>query len=170
MFKLRFPQKDIRYWASRYEDPRFKILLAGVIPQVRKRGYFHKNEFERLSYWKSPRAQAYVRKNSAEYIKIVTQTSLSVSDEQFRIEVLTLLDGVSWPTASVVLHFCHVNPYPILDYRALWSFGVDAKSVVPYHFDLWIEYVQYCRQLSKETKISMRELDKALWQFSMENQ
>ncbi len=37
--------------------------------------------------------------------------------------VLRFLDGVEWPTASTILHFCGARPYPILDYRALWSLG-----------------------------------------------
>jgi hypothetical protein len=79
-----------------------------------------------------------------------------------------LLDGVSWPTASVILHFCHPEPYPVLDYRALWAVGVDAPSA--YTFELWWGYVQICREIARETGMDMRELDRALWQYAKENQ
>jgi hypothetical protein len=36
-----------------------------------------------------------------------------------RTKVVTLLNGVRWPTASAILHFCHADPYPVLDVRAL---------------------------------------------------
>jgi hypothetical protein len=99
----------------------------------------------------------------------VTRTALSTESEQLRVEVLTLLNGVSWPTASVILHFCHREAYPILDFRALWSLGVEANDV-RYNFDLWWGYTQACRRLAEETGLSMRELDRALWQYSKENQ
>jgi hypothetical protein len=88
--------------------------------------------------------------------------------ERLQIEVLTLLDGVSWPTASVILHFFHSAPYPIVDFRALWSL----KNKVPkrYGFNFWQKYTSYCRGLSKRAGVSMRTLDRALWQFSKENQ
>ena len=114
-------------------------------------------------------SRSLIASNSVEYIKAVTQTALTTNNEQLCIEVLTLLNGVSWPTASVILHFCHKDQYPILDFRALWSLGVDTSQVT-YNFDLWHEYTQICRRLAKSTGLSMRELDRALWQYSKENQ
>jgi hypothetical protein len=102
-----------------------------------------------------------VASNSADYIKAVTQTALTTSNERLRSEVLLLLNGVRWPTASVILHFCHRDPYPILDYRVLWSLGVSANDVV-YNFDLWWAYTQFCRNLAEEANVSMRELDRVL--------
>ena len=71
--------------------------------------------------------------NSADYIKAVTQTALTTSNERLRIEVLLLLGGVRWPTASVLLYFGHAEPQPNLDVRALWSLGLEANKV-PYNF------------------------------------
>ena len=34
-------------------------------------------------------------------------STLNEKEERLRIEILTLLDGVGWPTASVILHFYH---------------------------------------------------------------
>jgi hypothetical protein len=120
-------------------------------------------------HWKTPRSQHKVASNSAEFIEAVTGTALSTGSEQLRIEVLTLLNGVSWSTASVILHFCHREPYPILDVRALWSLSVDAGKVT-YNYELWWKYTQVYRELAKSTRLSMRELDRALWQYSKENQ
>jgi hypothetical protein len=147
-------------------DHEVESVLA---PMVRARGYFTKPEFEQLCKWKSPRSQRKVASNSAEYIEAVTRTALSTESEQLRIEVLTLLNGVNWPTASVILHFCHRESYPILDVRALWSLGVEAGKVT-YNFDLWREYTLVCRGLVKNTGLSMREVDRVLWQYSKENQ
>jgi hypothetical protein len=164
-FKLRFNKKFISKWANQYPheyDAELETILA---PQVRQRGYLLKPEFEKLCRWKTPRSQKRVASNPADYIEAVTQIALSSPNERLRVEVLLLLDGVSWPTASVILHFCHTEAYPILDFRALWSLGVDA-STVTYNFELWHEYTLYCRKLANEAGVSMRELDRALWKYS----
>ena len=79
-----------------------------------------------------------------------------------------LLDGVNWPTASVLLHFGARDPYPILDFRALWSLQVSVPK--QYGFEFWWAYSECCRVLAKKHKVSMRTLDRALWQYSKEKQ
>jgi len=62
----------------------------------------------------------------------------------------------------------HVDPYPIMDLRVLWSLGapsISASSIPLYSFDLWWAFVQLCRTLSDESGLSMRGLDRALWQY-----
>ena len=71
--------------------------------------------------------------------------------------------------ASVILHWCHTDRYPIIDYRALWSLGVK-EVLATYSFDFWLTYVAFCRQLADEARVDMRTLDKALWQYSKEKQ
>ncbi len=70
--------------------------------------------------------------------------------------------------ASVILHFFHSEPYPILDYRALWSLGIDEPPY--YKYDFWWGYVRICRDLAEANAVCMRTLDKAMWQYSKENQ
>ena len=109
-----------------------------------------------------------MKKNTEEYVREITSFALRAETERARIEVLTKLDGVSWPTASVILDFFHDEPYPILDYRALWS--VTLERPTQYTFDFWWPYVQYCRMLAEKNKVDMRTLDRALWQYSKEDQ
>ena len=118
-------------------------------------------------YWKSPRTQTWCASNDAGTVEIITRAALTSVDERVPIETLTTLNGVSWPTASVLLHFGHRDQYPILDYRALWSLGV---APPPYSFSVWRPYVEFCRALAKKCGVSVRTLDKALWQYSSENQ
>ena len=82
--------------------------------------------------------------------------------------MLTLLDGVRWPTASVVLHFFHKDRYPIVDFRAPWSMSMDVPN--QYSFDFWWKYAGYCRVMADRAHLDMRQLDQALWQYSKENQ
>ena len=68
-----------------------------------------------------------------------------------------------WPMASVILHFFHRENYPILDYRALWS--VSLKAQLQYDFAFWWDYVQFCRDVAQRNEVTMRMLDRALWQY-----
>lgn len=83
------------------------------------------------------------------------------------MDLLRLLRGVEWATASAILHFCDVQSYPVLDVRALWSVGY-AKS--HHTTDLWLAYVAITRGLAAGSGLSMRAVDKALWRYSKERQ
>lgn len=167
-FSLRFAKSDVNQLASRYSYAG-ESGIEKIGQGVKRRGHFTKPEFLALCYWKSPRTQSRVDANPAALVHDTTRIALSTPHERLRVGVLTQLQGVSWPTASVVLHFAHRDPYPILDFRALWSLGHE-KPPVFHTFDFWWEYVQYCRSLAKQCEVSMRVLDRALWQFSKENQ
>ncbi len=167
-FRLRIPLAQVERWATRYDASQDAEIEQGVVPRVKKVGWFSKPDFLTVTRWKSPRSQSRCASNPEGYIKAVTQTALATPNEQLRIEILTLLQGVSWPTASVLLHFAHTDPYPILDVRALWSVGVDTLPRA-YTFDFWHRYTQFCRELAGRCKVTMRTLDRALWQYSKEH-
>lgn len=98
----------------------------------------------------------------------MTRVAFATECERPRIEVLLLLRGVAWPTASVILHFVYPDRYPVLDYRALWSVGVSPAP--PYTFAFWEPYLAFTRATARRLKVSMRDLDRALWQYSKEKQ
>ena len=106
--------------------------------------------------------------NHPQYVREITTIALQAVSERARIETLTLLDGVAWPTASVILHFFHRDRYPILDFRAVWSVGLEPPA--QYGFEFWWQYVVCCRALAKKCRVDMRTLDRALWQYSKERQ
>ncbi len=60
--------------------------------------------------------------------------------------------GHMTPSRTVsILHFFHQEPYPILDYRALWSVSLEKQQL--YGFNFWWLYVQFCRDLAERTHI-----------------
>jgi hypothetical protein len=168
LFQLRFPNNQIHYWAGRYDYPKEDLIEFEVAPRIRTRGYCTKDDLWALCDWKSPRIKPRCAANEAAFVEAVTRTALSTPNEHLREIVLTLLSGVGWPMASVILHFGHTRPYPILDFRALWSLGIDPPPI--YSFEFWWEYTRFCRELAHESNVSMRVLDRALWQYSYENQ
>ena len=168
MFRLRFREREIEYWASRYSYAGEEEIKNRVAPATRKRGYLTRNDFLLICRWKTPRSAPRCAKNDENYVHEVTGASLRSRNEEFKIRTLTLLNGVSWPTASVILHWCDRGHYPILDFRALWSLSTNVPS--RYDFAFWWTYCEYVRDLSARTRLSMRVVDQALWQYSKERQ
>lgn len=167
-YTLRFKPDQIAEYAGSYDYSMSDIDLAQYAQQIQERGYLTKTDLERVAKWKSPRSAGHISKNSDEYVKAVTAMALQTDNEQLRIEALTLLDGVGLPTASVILHFYHKDRYPVLDFRALWSLSLEDSE--KYSFEFWWNYTVICRSLATENHTDMRTLDKALWQYSKENQ
>jgi hypothetical protein len=89
-----------------------------------------------------------------------------VRNEALRISIPQALRGVSWATASVVLHLAHTDRYPILDFRALHALGIRAAVMPTVPF--WLGYTEACRRLATRNGVEMRILDRALWQWSKE--
>ena len=168
-FRLRLEVEQIPYWAERYEEtPDEAEIVSVVAPRAKVRGYLLADELAQLTRWKSPRTRSRVMSNDPELIEAVTRTALAASREEIRIGILQILNGIGWPTASVLLHFCAKDDYPILDFRALWSLSVDVPG--KYTFEFWWAYVLHVRGLKATTGLTMRTIDRALWQYSREHQ
>lgn len=169
-FKLRLRKSHFAELIQRYKRKHGEkdAVLFGLVNGVRSRRYVTKDELRSVCRWKSPRSMGHIEKSSEEFVREISGLALSTKDEHVRISVLTLLNGVGWPTASVLLHFFHEDSYPILDFRALWS--LTQEKLPPYTFDFWWDYTEFCRSLAKDENLDMRSLDQALWQYSRENQ
>ena len=159
------------FWAARYRylGPETERLEAVVGPRSREAGVITKPDFVAICEWKTVRQRPRYAENSPELIEEATRIALSARDERIRIGVLLPLRGVGWPVASTLLYFAHRDPYPILDFRALWSLGVDKPPFV-FDFAFWWGYVSACRRIAAQASVTVRELDRALWQFSKEHQ
>ena len=164
-FELQFDPALIPGLAARFgytEDDR--CLAAGRA--ARARGFYTREEFLLVCAWKTPRSRPKVAANDDEAVRGATGRALVTTDERERLEALTALAGVGVPTASTLLFFAFPDDYPILDVRALESLGQRARSTYPASF--WLEYLAACRALAREHGVSVRTLDKALWQYSKE--
>ncbi|MDP3259519.1 MAG: hypothetical protein Q8M34_02895 [Thermodesulfovibrionales bacterium] len=168
IMEMRFPLGQIQYWANRYSFPRADAHLIAQNNVIQQQRYFTRGQLLELCRWKSPRAAPKAEINSEDFVKEVSRISLETENEELRIKVLTLLNGVSWPVASALLHFYVSNNYPILDVRALWSLRCEVRQH-QYNFNLWSQYVNCCRATATEAGITIRLLDKALWQYSKEH-
>jgi len=168
MFKLRFPEAELTDWAGHYPSADEVFVVEVLAPRARSRGNLTKNEFLALCRWKTPRSQRFCRRNSESLIRETTRVALATNNEELKIGVLRMLAGVEWPTASVILHLCDRARYPILDFRALWTLGF--RRPPAYTFDFWRKYTRFIRDLARRNACSMRQVDRALWQYSKDNQ
>jgi hypothetical protein len=116
--------------------------------------------------WKTVRSRPKVAANSEDAVVDATGRALAATDEAVRITSLLELEGVGVPTASTLLYFAFPDDYPILDVRALESLGVKPRSQYPVSF--WLGYLAACRQIARDAGVSVRALDRALWQHSKE--
>jgi hypothetical protein len=168
LFKLPFDPQHIPEWALRYgpDDDDREAFRVGEAAKAA--GFLTRADFIALAAWKTPRSKTLCQKNSEAYVRQVTASALSAAEPRFKIEVLCLLDGVGWPTASVILHFCDSGRWPILDKRAFWSLGHAEPR--EYNFAIWEKYFLFARDVADGNGVSMRKLDRSLWAYSKVNQ
>ena len=162
-FRIRIPETDLASWAKEY--PKEEDILAEQIgASARERGHLLLPELRELARWKSQRIGRRIDANRDSVVQEVTRLALGTDDPGLAIRALQLLDGVGWPMASVILHFCSRERYPVLDVRAIWTVGYD--KLPSYTTTFWAAYTSYCRNLSDRTGLSMRDVDRGLWQYS----
>jgi GrpB-like predicted nucleotidyltransferase (UPF0157 family) len=164
-FELQFPVAEIEALAARFpslDDTRLEAVGAAA----RARGHYTRAEFIEVCGWKTPRSRPRVAANPEPAVTAATERALGASDEAERMAALLELGGVGVPTASTLLYVAFPQDYPILDVRALESLGVKARSTYPLSF--WLAYLEACRTIARQAGVSLRTLDKALWQRSKE--
>ena len=167
--KIKFDLGCVPYWASEFKF-KDETPVNQLVGPVQKRGYFEKSELQTVCEWKSLRPAWHLEENEESLVQEVTRFALKTEYDKAAIESLTILHGVGAATASVILHFFHKRDYPILDFRALWSVSLIESDKYNYSYALWSEYVKFCREQAKKVDVSMRDLDRALWQYSKCNQ
>jgi hypothetical protein len=165
-FALQFPADEIPRLAARFSYSKSDETCLAAGATARERGHYSREEFILICAWKTERSKRRVASNSEPAIELATRRVFRSRDEGKRIETLTGLDGVGVPTGSALLYFAFPDDYPILDVRALESLGQKARTVYPINF--WLEYLLACRRIAGEANVSIRTLDKALWQASKE--
>lgn len=163
-FTLKFDPIEIPQLASRFDYSKDEAAILQIKPSLESKGFLSLEELQIICEWKTSRSRSRVAKNTSVDVEECTRVAFSTNSERLRIGALCLLEGVEYPTASVMLHFLHPDPYPILDYRALEALGVEKPAV--YTFDFWNRYVAATREIARTQKVDMRTLDKALWQWS----
>jgi len=169
---MKITKEKIREYAQKY-DERYNGTDDEVVEKetkkwLRSHPFLDRDRFIKIGLWKSKRPKKKYESNDDLVVKEITRFSFSTNSEEARIKSLMVLNGVSYPLASVILHFAFPNKYPIMDFRAIWSLGWQQPKY--YTFDFWQNYCKEMRMISKKVGENIRTIDKALWEYSKENQ
>jgi hypothetical protein len=148
--------------AGRAEERALKGWLRGQ-PNTK---HLDKSHFVRLARWKTTRGSAAYGRNSSALVRETTLLASRISNERLKVHVLTALDGVSITVAAAILHFFNPRLYPVFDIRdrtTLKKAGWWPRPRADADLDAWEEYVAVMRRLSRRLRVSLRDLDKALY-------
>jgi len=168
--------ESIKHWADAYtqnsgeKSLQLEEWLIQNGPSIKERGYLTLKELKEFVTWKTRnRATWCCEYNDEDFVEEVSRVSLSTTNEQLRIEALTLLHGVDYPVASSILHLVFGNDHPIQDVRALESLDMKRRKGER-KFEFWTRYRTRCLEIADQCGVDMRTLDRALWQYSKDNQ
>lgn len=152
-------------WSRQYlaDLPSAEVDLFDLVgPAVAARGHYERVEFLAVGRWKSPRPGKHLAANTDADIADVTRIALG-SPTRLQHRVLTLLNGVQVPMATALLAVALPDRHTIFDVRsaeALVRIGAwDGQGGYP-------SYRETSVQVAAALGVSLRTLDRALWQWS----
>ena len=161
-FTLMFDVARISEWAARYsfrEDT--EALEAGK--RIRDGQYTLAN-LQKIYEWKTKgRGRSRLLKNSGDEISDAMKLAASAKTDRAAVAVLLGLNGVQIPVASAILTAINPERYTIIDFRALQAPNNKNSYIT---VDFYLAYLSQCRRLSRANNVSLRTLDRALWQWS----
>ena len=146
------------------------LKLINQLKDVKKRGYFTKEEFIRMGIWKSPRPKQRYLRNDEKTIISVSKKVFSTKFEKRKIELLITLKGVSIPAASAILTLTDPKNYGVIDIRVwqiLYLYG--SAKVRPagmnFNFNNWYNYLIKLRYFAKKFKVLVRDIERTLFLY-----
>jgi hypothetical protein len=166
LFTLRFPARMIPGLAAANQDDDRKAFEAGlrIAAGSRRRG-----DFAIIVEWKTRgRGRSRPARNGDAEIADALDLAVAARTERSSIAVLTGLSGVEVPVASAVMTAVDPERFTIIDFRALWSLGVERRTY--YSIGFYLDYLAACRRIAAAADTDLRTLDKALWQYSRKHQ
>lgn len=165
----------IKKWSGRYspynkhKDSFILKMLQDAVKREDGDGYITLDELLMASDWKNgARHRHLIILNTDESVK--DQSHQAFKNQDIRPLNSSRLKGVGIATASAIMHFAFPNKYPIIDSRALKTLGLSSKSLNQKLDQYWEEYQRNCRAWAADFKISLRVLDRALWQYNLEEE
>jgi hypothetical protein len=162
-FILQYDPAEILKLAAEY-----MVTFAGddrEMEQAGKRiagGQFSRANLETVCRWKSPRRLDLLVKNTDAEIEQALKLALNAADVKSAVNALLPLPGVGVKMASAILTAIDPKRYTVLDFRALEALGVEDSE----DLNLYVQYVEACRNMAKENGVSLRDFDRANWQWS----
>ncbi len=171
--------EEVREFSRRYkEEDGGQLLeldeaLQESLKDAHLRGHITRRQLLDVAEWKSgKRTLHHCKKNTPEEVKECSAVAFGARTDRLRIHALVALQGVSWPTASAVLHFVFPSRFPMLDVRVMRTVGripPDSNQPPNYTIPLWSKYAKLCRETAGRYGVTLRDLDRALWMWDLCN-
>jgi hypothetical protein len=163
-FTLRLDSSEIDQLVQRYGPAQDDIAFTAG--RHIAAGHYDKDALKSIVKWKSARRATLVDDNTDSDIAVALQFAATPNTpEAMAVAVLTTLHGVGIPMASAILTAINPERYTVLDFRALQSLGVEQW---PDSIGFYVAYLNACRDLAQRHGKTLRNLDRALWQWSWE--
>jgi len=142
--------------------------LFDSFKDVKKKGFFSKQQFYKVAMWKTPRPKNRYLSNSEEYIKEISKGVLSTHSEDAKMALLTSLDGVSIAVASSLLTMIDPKHYGIIDIRVwqlLHRYGEVKTKPSGQGFNLndWKTYLAILRKYAAQLRMNVRDVERILF-------
>lgn len=166
--------RQLRRLACLYylEQYLFEIVSSRFAEQQTLTSY----DFFAIIVWKSNRSKTNVRDGllGAGKSPVDLMAEVAAADTpKGKIETLLEIWGIGLPIASAILTVCHPHEFTILDdrvWRTLKRARVDGlPDYSPTSPEDYLRYCQVCKRLAVEKEMSLRDLDRALWAKSWED-
>ncbi len=164
----------IRACMSEKESELTNTLVRELRP-VRQRKFLTKNELIKICKWKSARAIWHIKNNTPAEVRKITGDALTTRNEKKRIELLTLLQGVSVPMASAILMLTNPKRYGVIDIR-VWQLLYEMKAVKTnpggksFNSEQWCEFLEILRKYAKKYNVTARVIERTLFAAHKDNQ
>jgi hypothetical protein len=169
-------KKEILFWKNKYnneEDIYDKTCEKELRIKIQKNKFLTKKDLIKIVKWKFPEgSKTFSRQliilpllqpiNDA-HIRKITYCVFKINDDRLRLKLLCCIDGVGNAIASTILSFYNPKKYGILDIHS-WRelFGKEPKDVFS-NTKHTMKFFQKLREISSETQLSCRDIEKALF-------
>ena len=183
-YAMQFPftsREEILYWENCYINAQSERVMElertiiGFKEKVLSRvcsetpwGYLLRNELSQMGKWVRAALPYWMDRNTRIQVKRGTAAAFSLDDDREKLKKLEdKICGVAQSVASVILHLYDRKKYPILSQPALRSVGISKEDARGPEYPFWQDYFNLCRVAAARYNVSMRTLDRALWQYSV---
>ncbi len=163
MFKLQCPTAELPALIKAYDAAQDAPALAAG--RLIRAGDTNRDHVETIFEWKT-RGRGGIRflHNTDAEITDVLTLAMQAKTERAAIAVLTGLNGVLIPIASAILTAIFPERYTVIDFRSLEALGI---SRAVYSLNFYLGYLAKCRELAAASQVTLLNLDRALWQWSI---
>ena len=165
---------ELRRLVSLYD---LEVYLFDVVSrQFAETGTLSAYDFFAIVAWKSNRSKTKIRNGIEAAGRSVAGLTQEVNESPSpvaKLESLLQVRGIGLPIASAILSVCYPQDYTVLDYRAWDTAQKMDLNGLPSHYPRnpggYLQYCKACSRFARRAGISLRDLDRALWARSWED-